>query len=96
MKATNLLLRFLLELSALTALGYGGARLGGAAVTKLLFAGGFIGVATVAWMLFVAPSEHADVNPAVAWAVEIAVFAFAAVALAAGGRMRLAVVPAVV
>ena len=95
MRAANLLLRFLLELSALAALGYGGARLGGSALTKSLFAAGAVSVAAVAWMVFVAPNATADVHPAVRWAVELTEFGAAASALAAGGRARLAVVLAV-
>ena len=95
MRATNLLLRFLLELSALAALGYGGARLGGSTRTKSLFAAGAVSVAALAWGGFVAPNASADVHPAIRWAVELTVFGAAAGGLAACGRARLAAVVAV-
>ena len=95
MRAANLLLRFLLELSALSALGYGGWRLGGGTLTRLLLSAGAVGVATAAWMLWVAPGSSADVAPVVRWTVEIAVFAAAVVALVGGGRSRPAILLAV-
>lgn len=95
MKAANLLVRFLLELSALGALGFGGARVGGSVATKVLFAVGAVGVAAAAWMVLVAPNASADVHPVVRWAVELTVFGAATAALVAGGRPRLAVVLAV-
>ena len=89
-KAANLAVRFVLELCALAALGFWGARTGsptlaavGLAITTPL-------LAATLWGLFVAPKAPFDL-PVVRWVVELGVFGCAAAGLAAVGRSGLAV-----
>jgi Protein of unknown function (DUF2568) len=91
MRAANLLLRFVLELCALGALGYWGASTGSRPLTKVLLAAVAVLAAAVGWMLFVAPNASADAGPVVRWAVELAVFGAGAAGLASAGRPRLGV-----
>ena len=91
MKAANLLLRFLLELCALTALGWWGANTGSRTLTKIALATVVVLTAAVAWGLVVAPNAPVDGGPVLRWAVELAVFGAATVALVAVGRPRYAV-----
>ena len=91
MKAANLLLRFLLELCALTALGWWGAHTGSRTLTKFALATGVVLTAAVAWGLVVAPNAPVDAGPLLRWAVELAVFGAATAALVAVGRPRYAV-----
>ena len=92
MKAANLLLRFLLELCALTALGWWGAHTGGRVLTKFALATIVVLAAAVAWGLVVAPNAPVDAGPVLRWAVEVAVFGAATAALVAVGRPRYALV----
>ena len=91
MRAANLLLRFLLELSALTALGWWGAHTGSRTLTKIALATVVVMTAAVAWGLVVAPNAPVDAGPLLRWAVELAVFGAATAALVAVGRPRYAV-----
>jgi hypothetical protein len=54
-KGANLLLRFLLELFALGALGYWGLKTGSATITKVVLGCGAPVVAAVLWGTFVSP-----------------------------------------
>ena len=54
-KGANLLLRFLLELCALGALGYWGFKTGNATITKIVLGVGAPLVAAVVWGIFVSP-----------------------------------------
>src|SRR5215211_5414342 len=54
-KGANLLLRFLLELFALGALGYWGLKTGSATITKVVLGCGAPVVAAVVWGTFVSP-----------------------------------------
>jgi hypothetical protein len=90
-RAANLLLRFLLELCALTALGWWGAHTGGRVLTKIAMATVVVLAAAVAWALVVAPNAPFDAGPVLRWAVELAVFGAATAALIAVGRPRYAV-----
>ena len=96
MRATNLLVRFLLELCALGALGYWGARTGHGVAGKVALSAGIVIAAATAWGLFVAPNATFDAGAVVRWGVELTVFASAAGALVATGRPRLAVVLVIV
>ena len=90
MKAANLLLRFLLELCALTALGAWGAHAGSRALSKIVLATLLVLTAAAAWALVVAPNAPLDAGQLLRWAVELAVFGAATAALVAVGRPRYA------
>ena len=60
MKAANLALRFLLEVSALVALGYWGFHAGDGDATHWILGIGAPLVAAVVWGLFVAPRRRFD------------------------------------
>ena len=96
MRTGNLVVRFLLELCALTALGFWGAQTGGRTLTKIALATAAVLVAAAAWALVVAPNAPLDAGPVLRWAVELAVFAAATGSLVAGGHPRYAVALAVV
>lgn len=96
MKATNLLVRFLLELAALGALGYWGARTGHGLAGKIALSAGVVLAAATAWGLVVAPNATFGSGALLRWGVELTVFACAAGALVATDRPRLAVVLVVV
>ena len=91
MKTANLLMRFLLELCALTALGAWGAHTGSRALPRFAMATLVVLAAAVAWGLFVAPNAPVDAGPVLRWAVELAVFGAATASLFAIGRPRYAV-----
>jgi hypothetical protein len=95
-KAANLLLRFLLELCALTALGWWGAHTGSRTLTKIALATVVVLAAAVAWALIVAPNAPVDGGPLLRWAVELAVFGAATAALVAVGHPQYAVALALV
>ncbi len=90
MREVALLVRFLLELCALAALGWWGAETGDGVVGTAVLAVVAVAVAATAWGLFVAPKATFDAGPVVRWAVELAVFAAAAAALVAIGHTWLA------
>jgi hypothetical protein len=96
MKAANLLVRFLLELCALGALGYWGARTGHSVAGKIALSAGVVLVAATAWGLVVAPNAPFGTASLARWGVELTVFACAAGALVGAGWPRLAVVLVVV
>ena len=87
-ESLTLLVRFLLELCALTALGYWGAHTGGRVLTRVTRATAAVITAAVAWALIVAPNAPIDAGAGVRWAVEVAVFTAATGALLAVGRPR--------
>ena len=94
-ETANLLLRFLLELAALAALGWYGARTGDSTAAKVALGAGLPLVAAVLWGLFAAPRSTFDV-PALGLVVQVLVFGGAALALLAGDRDVLAAVFAAV
>jgi hypothetical protein len=96
MKTANLLMRLLLELWALTALGAWGAHTGSRMLTKIAMATLVVLAAAVAWGLFVAPNAPVDAGPVPRWTVELIVFAAAAASLFAIGRPRYAAALALV
>jgi hypothetical protein len=89
-KAANLVLRFVLELAALAALGYWGATASGAVSARVLLGVGAPVAAAVFWGAFVAPRARVVLPTAVRMALGLAVFGCAAAALAARGHGRLA------
>lgn len=90
--SANLGLRFLLEICALSALGYWGWCTGGTALTRLgLTAGTVVAVATV-WGLFVAPKASVTVPSAVRVLLQVLVFGAAAAALYVVHRPMIAAV----
>jgi Protein of unknown function (DUF2568) len=88
--AVNLLLRFLLELAALAALGWYGARTGDSTLAKVALGAGLPLATAVVWGLFVAPKATFDVPVAVWVALQALVFGGAALALLAIDRDGLA------
>ena len=96
MRTANLVVRFLLEVCALTALGFWGAQTGGRTLTKLVLATATVLIAAAAWAVFVAPNAPLDAGPVLRWAVELAVFAAATGSLVTTGHPRYAVALAVV
>lgn len=88
--AANLVLRFLLELCALGALGYWGLRSGDGLVAGTALALGTPLLAAVAWGLFVAPRARVSLPLAGRLAVELAVFGSATMALSSTGHPALA------
>jgi Protein of unknown function (DUF2568) len=89
-QAANLGLRFLLELSALAALGYWGLHAAPAWPARLGLGLGAPLLAAVVWGAFVAPRAAVPVPAPVRLLPEVAVFGAAAAALAAAGQPRLA------
>jgi Protein of unknown function (DUF2568) len=89
LKAANLGLRFLLELSALAAVGYWGLETGDGVLGWVL-AVASVGAVIVVWALFVSPKHTIETSKQVAFAIELAVWAAAAVALYATDHVALA------
>lgn len=87
-----LAIRFLLELSALAALGYWGFRTGGGLPVKLLLGTLAPLTAAVVWGAFIAPKAAFPVAVPIRILLEAAVFGSAAAALYASGHARLALV----
>ena len=91
---TNLVLAFLLELCALAALGYWGARTDGGLLTRAALGLGVPLLAAVLWGTFAAPKAPVVV-PLVGLGVKLMVFGSAATALYATGHRTLALTFAV-
>jgi hypothetical protein len=89
LKAANLGLRFVLELSALAAVGYWGWTTGDGALGWLLAAAA-VGAVIVVWALFVSPKHTIETSKQVAFAIELVVWVAAAVALYATDHVALA------
>jgi Protein of unknown function (DUF2568) len=97
MKAVNDGVRFVVELCALAAIAYWGWRTGGSTATKLLMAVGGVVLVAVVWGIFRSESDAVvEVPAAVRIIIEVTVFAAATAALAAVGRVGLAIAFAVV
>ena len=86
----NLALAFVLELCALTALGYWGFKTGDEAVARIGLGVGAPLLAAVLWGLFAAPRAPVSA-PLVRPGVQVMVFGLAALALYASGHRSLAV-----
>ncbi|HET9249961.1 MAG TPA: YrdB family protein [Actinomycetota bacterium] len=95
MRAANLALRFLLEVSALVALGYWGFHAGSSEALHWILGIGTPLVAAVVWGLFVAPRRRFDVPFAVWVLLQAIVFGAAIVGLLASGLTTIAIVFAV-
>jgi hypothetical protein len=90
MKEANLVLRFLLELGALAAVGYWGWRAGEGALAPVLAVAAVAAVAVV-WGLFLSPKATFELARPLRFAIELAVWTAAGAALYATGQERLAV-----
>ncbi|MCR8633480.1 YrdB family protein [Paenibacillus radicis (ex Xue et al. 2023)] len=91
-KLANLVLRFILELSALAALGYWGFKTGNGWIAKTIFGIGTPVLAAVVWGLFVSPKATYNVGELAKLAIEIIVFGSAAIALYYSGQTKLCVI----
>jgi hypothetical protein len=91
LKNLNLVLRFLLELAALVAVGNWGWRIGDGAMRWVLMVGATAAVIVV-WVLFVSPNPTIELAMPIRLVIELVVWAAAAAALWAAGQTRLAVV----
>ena len=87
---TNLAVRFLLELGALAAVGYWGARVGHTRLTKLLLAAGLPFALALCWSVFVAPKSAVGVPTPVHVLLQVLAFGAAAAALYSLRRVVLA------
>ena len=92
MTAVNDAVRFFLELGALAAIGYWARSVGNTTATKVLLSLGSVLFVAVVWAVFRAdPGATVKVATPVRILVEVAVFAAATAALAAVGRVKLAI-----
>ena len=89
LKGINLLVRFLLELCMLAAVGYWGFKTQSAWVLKVIFGMGLPILIAVMWGLFVAPKATYPLHGLSRVAVELILFGSGAVALFASGRANL-------
>jgi uncharacterized protein DUF2568 len=89
-KGANLLLRFLLELCALGAVGYWGIKTGGGMAAKIgLGIGAPLLVASV-WAIFVSPRAQVHLSFTLSLVLQVLIFGLAAAAVAATGHRTLA------
>jgi len=95
-KAGNLALAFLLELCILAALGYWGWHTGSGTVARVALGIGLPLLAAVVWGMLLAPKAAFPLPLPAHLALKVAIFALAALALAAAGRPALAWVFAVI
>jgi hypothetical protein len=95
LQRANLGVRFLLELSAISAVAYWGFETG-TGLSEWLLAVGAAGLVIVVWALFISPKATIELTPPVRLVLEFVVFGAAALALAAAGQRTLAVVFAVI
>ena len=84
-RATNLLLKFLLELAAFAAFAYWGGTVGSGAVSVVL-AIAAPAVAIVLWAVFAAPRSDHRLSTAARIPFELGIFGLAVVALLAAAR----------
>ena len=95
MRAANLLLRFVLEVCALAALGYAGWQAQGPAWVRLLLAIALPLAAAVIWAQWVAPKARKPIPDPLRLVPEWVVFGGATIALAVTGHPVLAALLAV-
>ncbi len=88
--STNLAVRFLLELSALGAVGVWGAHTGNTALAKIALGAGLPLALAVVWGKFVAPKAGVHVSVPVHILLQVVVFGSAAAALYSLHRTGLA------
>jgi hypothetical protein len=89
-EGTNLGVRFLVELGAYASLGYWGAAGGGPTAERTTVAVAAPLIAIVVWSLLLAPKARWRLADPTAFALELSIFALAAVALASAGPRGLA------
>lgn len=80
-KGVNVLVRFLLELCALGAVGYWGFKTGGGLAAKVGLGIGAPLVVAVTWAVFVSPRAPVQLPLPVSLLLQVAVFGLAAAAL---------------
>jgi hypothetical protein len=90
LRNANLALRFLLELSALAAVGYGGWEAGDGA-TRPILAVVFIAAFAFVWGLFLSPKRRIDLPDPARLALELGMWLAAGAALYATDHVALAV-----
>jgi hypothetical protein len=95
MKATALLLRFLLELAALAAIGYGGWRIPDPVWARALLAAALVAAAIAVWSRWVAPRAAHKLQDPARLLPEWLVFGGATAAFIATGHWLLGLVFAV-
>ena len=91
MRAANLVVRFLLELSALAATAYWGFATA-SGLTQWVLGLGAPALVAVVWRLFVSPKAKVELPRPAQFAIELLVFAAAAVALVAADQPVLGIV----
>ena len=89
LKTLNLLLRFLLELCMLAAVGYWGFKTGSGWVMRVILGIGLPVLLAVIWGMFVAPKARYPLHGAAHLALGFILLASGAVALFASGRADL-------
>ena len=94
MRGANLVLRFILELSALAATTYWGFA-NASGLTQWVLGRGAPAAVAVVWGLFVSPKAKIEFPHPARFSIELLVFAAAALALAAADQPMLAVILAV-
>lgn len=87
MRATNLAVRFLLELAALASLAWWGWRAGDSALARVLLAVGAPAIFAAVWGLLIAPKATRRLPDPARLAVEVVLFAGVAAALVAAGAV---------
>jgi Protein of unknown function (DUF2568) len=91
-QTANVVLRFLLELAVLAALGFWGFHTGTRRLAQVALLVGTPLLATVVWGIFVAPASPRDLPDPWRLLVELVVFGAAAAGLLAAGRPAVGVV----
>jgi hypothetical protein len=86
LKILNLMVRFLLELCLLAAVGYWGFKTQSGWLLKILFGIGLPALLATLWGLFVAPKAIYPLNAAAHLTLELVLLALGAVALFASGK----------
>ena len=89
MKAFNLLVRFLLELCLLAAVGYWGFKTHSSWVLKIIFGIGLPALIAVLWGMFIAPRAIRPLSGIPYLALELILLGSGAVALFASGKTSL-------
>jgi hypothetical protein len=85
-KGANLLLRFLLELCALGAVGYWGFKTGSGIAAKIGLGIGAPLVIAVVWAIFVSPRAPVHLSLPLSLLLQVLIFGLAAAALAVAGH----------
>jgi hypothetical protein len=86
LKGANLLLRFLLELCALGAVGYWGFKTGSGIAVKIGLGIGAPLVVAVVWAVFISPRAPVHLPLPLSLLLQVVIFGLAAAALAVAGH----------